>query len=243
MVLEHVTDYAMLSGGDVVLEVGAGFGFLTRHLAARCKQVMAIERDQTIATVLAEQLRDLRNVELITGNVLKTDVPAFNKVVSIPPYQISSKLLQWLLRRRFDCTVLVFQKEFVRHLVASVGSDEYGWLTVMAYRSVDVELLEQVSKRAFYPHPQVDSTVIRLKPRIPKPFEVKNEEQFARFLQSLFTSRNRKIRNAVVPFLKGVMGLNSTEAHRLADTAPFHDRRPRELSPENIGELTNALTS
>ncbi len=241
-VLERVVDYASLTKDDVVLDIGAGFGFLTRLLAARCKRVIAVEADETVAGVLREQLAGLRNVEIIRGNVLKAEIPSFDKTVSIPPYQISSKLMLWLFKRSFDRGILIFQKEFVKHLVASVGSDGYGWLTVLTYYHFETELLDEISKEAFHPKPQVVSIILRLTPKKPKAFIVKNEEQFTKLTQSLFTNRNRKVRNAVLPFLRGMLSLSKEDACRLVEEMPFRDRRTRELTPENIGELANALS-
>jgi 16S rRNA (adenine1518-N6/adenine1519-N6)-dimethyltransferase len=237
----RLIDYASLSSDDVVLDVGAGFGFLTKLLANNCKRVVAVEADGAIAEVLRNQLRGLSNVETIQGNVLKVQVPYFNKAVSIPPYQISSKLLAWLLPKEFDCAVLVFQKEFANKLVASVGSDDYGWLTVVAYYYVETELLNLVPKSTFYPEPSVGSVILRLKPKKPKPFYLKDEKSFQRFAQSLFTSRNRKVKNAVLPFLKGICAMKQEDLNKSINAIPFRDKRVRELAPEDFGALANAL--
>jgi 16S rRNA (adenine1518-N6/adenine1519-N6)-dimethyltransferase len=242
-VLERMVEYASLTMDDIVLDIGSGFGFLTRILADKCSRVVAVEADETLVGVLREQLVGLRNVEIIRGNVLKTELPAFNKVVSIPPYQISSKLVAWLFKKHISQAILVFQKEFVNRLVASVGSDDYGWLTVLAYYYFENELLDEIPKRVFYPEPQVNSIIIRLTPKEPKPFVVKKEKQFAALAQSLFTNRNRKVRNAVLPFMRGMMGMSKEDGCRRAEASPFRDRRPRELTPEDIGELANALVS
>jgi 16S rRNA (adenine1518-N6/adenine1519-N6)-dimethyltransferase len=234
-------DYTSLDSNDVALDVGAGFGFLTRMLASNCKRVIAVEADRIVAEVLRDQLRGLSNVETIEGNVLKAHVPCFNKVVSIPPYQISSKLLAWLLPKEFDCAVLVFQKEFADKLVASVRSDDYGWLTVVAYYYVEAELLSTVPKSTFYPEPNVDSTIVRLRPKKPKPFCLKDEKSFQRFAQSLFTNRNRKVKNAVLPFLKGIRAMKQEDLDKLINAVPFRDKRVRELAPEYFGVLANAL--
>jgi 16S rRNA (adenine1518-N6/adenine1519-N6)-dimethyltransferase len=240
-ILQRVVDHAFLKQDDVVLDVGAGFGFLTRLLAVQCQSVVAVEADETIAKVLRQQLGDLSNVEIVEDNILKTQVPSFSKVVSIPPYRISSKLLIWLFSKESKCAVFVFQKEFANRLVASVGSEDYGWLAVLAYYYVETELLDEVSKRAFYPEPQVSSIIVRLTPKRPKPFAVKDEALFKRLVQSLFTSRNRKIRSAILPYLKGILGMTQEDASAQIGRIPFQDRRTRELSPEDIGELANAL--
>ena len=240
-VFESMINYASLSKKDVVLDVGAGLGFLTRLLANECKEVLAVESDRALVKLLREQLEDLPNVRIIEGDVLKAHVPLFNKVVSIPPYHISSPLLLWLFHRNFDCAVLVFQREFADRFVASVGGDGYGWLAVVAYYYVEVELLGDVPRWMFYPQPEVDSVVVRLKPKKPRPFALKSEALFERLTQSLFTRRNRKVRNAVVPFIRGERATNAVGAVKIVEGLPFRDKRVRELAPEDFGVLSNVL--
>ncbi len=239
---QRITNYALLSLNDTVLDIGAGLGFLTRFLAGKCKFVLAVESDSSLVRVLSEELKDLGNIEVREGNVLKMQMLRFNKVISIPPYHISSALLLWLFNNFFECAVLIFQKEFANRLVASVGSEDYGWLTVVAYYHVEVELLDEVQKWMFHPQPEVDSIIVRLKPKKPPPFTLKDKALFKRLAQALFTQRNRKVRNAVLPFVKHKhVTTGRTDADRLADSLPFHDKRVRELAPEDFGALANTL--
>lgn len=239
---QRLAEYASLTSGDVVLDIGAGLGFLTRFLAEKCKKVLAVEADSRLVRILQESVKDLPNVEVVKGNVLKTPIPQFSKVVSIPPYNISSALLQWLFDKDFACAVLVFQREFANRLVASIGSEDYGWLTVLAYYHFEVELFDDVPRWMFYPEPEVDSIIVRLKPRGSPPFPLKNEAFFRQLVQALFTQRNRKVRNAVQQFLIKRYAVVK-EAARVADSLPFHDRRVRELAPEDFCELANVLSS
>jgi 16S rRNA (adenine1518-N6/adenine1519-N6)-dimethyltransferase len=236
-----MTKYASLSRDDVVLDIGAGLGFLTRFLADKCKCVLAVESDSRLVSVLHAELRDLPNVELIEGNVLKVQIPQFNKVVSVPPYYISSSLLPWLFNKNSKCAVLIFQKEFANRLVASVGSEDYGWLTVVAYCHVTVELFDEVPKWTFYPQPEVSSIIVRLQPKKPPPFTLKDRVLFKQLVQTLFTKRNRKVRNAVLPFIKSTRVTTAKNTVKLADSLPFHNKRVRELAPEDFGALANAL--
>jgi len=241
-IIQCMSVYALLNKNDVVLDIGAGFGFLPRFLADRCKSVLAVESDARLVEALCEQLKDSPNVKIIRGNVLKVPIPRFNKVVSIPPYHISSRLLLWLFGKSFDCAVLIFQKEFANRLVASIGSEDYGWLAVLTYYYVEVELLDDVPKWMFFPQPEVDSVVVRLKPRKPLLFRLKDEELFKRMVQSLFRQRNRKVRNAILPFMKGIRATTAEKAGELAEALPFHDRRVRELAPEDFGVLANVIS-
>ncbi len=240
--LEEIISCAAVTRRDIVLEVGAGLGFLTRLLSRQCKSVIAVEVDPRLVEILNEELGDSRNVTLIRGDVLKVSIPPFDKVVSTPPYSISSPLLFWLLERKFESAVLTFQKEFAERLAASVGSKDYGRLTVSAYYRAEVELFQHVSREMFYPPPDVDSWVVRLKPRREPPFAVVDEQTFSEFVRTLFTQRNKKVRNAVVPFLRmRARGMKGKDVRELADSLPFHDKRVRELAPEDLGNLSNVI--
>jgi 16S rRNA (adenine1518-N6/adenine1519-N6)-dimethyltransferase len=132
--------YAVLDSSDVVLDAGAGFGFLTRFLADKCRAVVAVEKDPQVAEVLREQVRDFGNVTVVEGDVLRAELPEFNKVIAIPPYYLSSNLVTWLIERRVDCIVMIVQKEFADRIAAPVGSEEYGWLTVVTLQRAEVKL-------------------------------------------------------------------------------------------------------
>ena len=236
-------NYATLSSSDIVLDVGAGFGFLTRFLANRCKTVIAVEKDLKVVEVLRNQIKSFDNVIVIQGNVLKAKLPEFNKVIAIPPYYLSSHLVTWLFESATDCSVLILQKEFANRLVAVVGSDEYCWLTVLTYQNVEVELLDSVPKEFFYPQPEADSIVIRLKRWNKAPFEMKDPLFFRQMVKWLFTQRNKKLSKALAPFLKTTLKLSKQDAEKLALTMPFHDRRVRELMPKDFGELASVIPS
>lgn len=238
--LEEIVSCAAVTKRDVVLEVGAGLGFLTKLLSRQCKNVIAVEVDSRLVEILREELGGSGNVTLIEGDVLRVSIPPFDKVVSTPPYSISSPLLFWLLERKFDRAVLTFQKEFAERLAASAGSKDYGRLTVSTYYRAEVELFHHVSREMFYPPPDVDSWVVGLKPRREPPFAVDDEQTFSEFVQTLFTQRNKKVRNAIMPFLR-MRGMKGKDIRELADALPFHDKRVRELAPEDLGNLSNVI--
>jgi 16S rRNA (adenine1518-N6/adenine1519-N6)-dimethyltransferase len=175
--------------------------------------------------------------------VLKAALPEFNKVIAIPPYYLSSHLVTWLFDRRIDCAVMILQKEFASRLIAPISSEEYCWLTVLTYQHAEVELLDAVPKEMFYPQPEVDSVIVRIKPWIKSSFEIKDELFFKQMVKWLFTQRNKKVGKALAPFIKSTLKLSKQDAEKLALTLPFHDRRTRELSPKDFGALANALSS
>jgi len=233
--------YASVDKSDTLLDIGAGLGFLTRFMADKCKKILAVECDLELASVLREQLSGVSNVNVIEGDILKISVPHFNKIVSTPPYNISSRLLLWILSQGFDCAVLVFQKEFAGRLVAPVGDRDYGWLTVLTHFHAEAELFDDVPRSMFYPQPKVDSVITRLTPKRPELHRMGNEAAFKRLVQLLFTQRNRKVRGAVLPYLKAVQGVSKKDAVKIAEALPFCEKRVRQLAPEDFGVLADAL--
>ena len=237
--LRRMVSYASLSKEDIVLEIGAGLGFLTQQLAEKAKQVIAVEIDPRLVELLENRLSSYGNVSVLQGDILKLVVPCFDKVVSTPPYSISSPLLFWLLEKGFGQGVLTFQEEFARRLAAPVASEDYGRLTVTTYYRAEVELLDFVPRESFWPPPKVDSMIVRLRPREP-PFFVEDEEVFLEIVRAIFTQRNKKLRNAIMPFFSKYR-MPKRRSREISDALPFHNRRPRELSPEQIGEVSNEI--
>jgi 16S rRNA (adenine1518-N6/adenine1519-N6)-dimethyltransferase len=240
-VYERMISYASLEKHDTVLDIGAGLGVLTRLMADKCSNIFAVEADAQLAGILHEQLAGISNVRVIGGNILEVKIPPFNKIVSTPPYNISSQLLLWILNRKIDRAVLVLQKEFANRLAAHAGSREYGWLAVLAYCHVEVEILDDVSKSMFYPQPKVNSVITRLSPKNLRPCKLRDEADFKKLVQSLFTRRNRKLKGAVLSYLRAVYGLSKENAAKIAETIPFKEKRVRELAPEDFGALANAI--
>ena len=236
-----LADYASLNKRDIVLDIGAGFGFLTGFLAEKCRTVIAIEKDPKLALVLQSLLKGIANVKILEGDALTITIPDFTKIIAIPPYYMSSRLLRWLLHRCFICAVLVVQKEFANRLVAKVGTDEYSWITVILNRSSKVELLDLIPNSSFYPKPAVDSVILRLSPWVVAPFEVKDQLLFERMVQFLFTQRNKKLCNAVLSFAKNSLELSKENVEELVCALPFQNQRVRTLSPINFGDLANVF--
>lgn len=238
-ILRLLTEKASLTKDDVVLEVGAGFGFLTQRLSQQCKKVIAVEIDPQLVDYLKKKFCSIENVVLIEGDILNVSLPSFNKIVSAPPYSISSPLLFHLLEKKFDFGILILQKEFTERLAAAVGTKDYGRLTVMINYRATVDLLSIVSRKMFYPPPDVDSMMLNLKPREP-PFYVEDESFFFDLVRTLFTQRNKKVRNALIHFLRK-HEITKQKAVELADSTIYEMYRVRELSPEDFAILANNL--
>jgi 16S rRNA (adenine1518-N6/adenine1519-N6)-dimethyltransferase len=247
-VLDKMVDYARLSREDVVLEIGAGIGNLTRLLVQRAGKIISIERDRKFVKILHEQLRGLSNVQIIYGDALRIELPEFNKVVANLPYGISSDITFRLLEHKFELAVLMYQWEFAERMVAKPGSDDYSRLTVNTYYRARVELLDEVPPEAFVPQPKVTSAIVRLGPREP-PFKVSDEKIFFDVVRALFQHRRQRVRNALCHSFDEVFPkrhlskserrvfINKKLSHEIAET------RVIDLEPEEFGAIADRLTN
>lgn len=230
-VAQREVSYANITKKDIVLEVGPGEGILTEILADKANQVIAIEIDENIVRNLTEKFPE--NVELINNDVLKVDfnsLPNFNKIVSNLPFQISSPITFKFLEYNFDLAILIYQKEFADRMVANIGSKNYSRLSVGVNFKADCEILEIVSRKCFRPQPNVDSCIVRLKKKKSPQFFVIDETFFFDLTKNLFNHRRKKIKNII------------REKYSLKENKiPFLDKRVEELTPEEIGNLSNIL--
>lgn len=247
-VLDKMVDHAHLSREDVVLEIGAGIGNLTRLIAQRAGKVISIERDMGLIRILHGQMRGLANVQIVHGDALRIELPKFNKVVANLPYGISSDITFRLLEHKFELAVLMYQQEFAERLVAKPGSSDYSRLTVNAYYRAHVELLGEVPPEAFVPQPKVTSAIVRLRPREP-PFKVSDERIFFDVVRALFQHRRQRVRNAFCHSFDEVFPkrhLTKSERRMFVDKKLPHEiaeTRVIDLEPEEFGAIADRLTN
>ncbi|MCR8453892.1 MAG: 16S rRNA (adenine(1518)-N(6)/adenine(1519)-N(6))-dimethyltransferase RsmA [Crenarchaeota archaeon] len=202
-VIELEIEAANVRSCDVVLDIGAGFGFLTELLAPLAKKVYAIEVDPDIALVLRERLKNFieeGKIELIVGDALEIDLPLdVTKIVSNPPFHIVSPLMfrlaqTYFTKPDFELAVFIVQFEFAEKLAARPGEKRSRISATIQYFA-EVEILSRVSRRNFFPTPNVDSALIRMKPR--RINHIVSFDDYNRVVTILFNTPNRTLRSAI----------------------------------------------
>ena len=136
-------DIASVSGagpGTGVLEVGPGIGPLTRELAGRADRVVSVELDRALLPILAETLENCPNAEVISGDILKTDIPTligekFQGLTPIAcanlPYNITTPAISALIEAgSFSSITVMIQREVAHRICAAPGTADYGAFSV-----------------------------------------------------------------------------------------------------------------
>jgi len=201
-----------LGPGGAALEIGAGLGVLTAALAdavTETGRVVTVEVDTDLLPALAETVGEKLQVQVVTADAIALDWPLFldthfaagvtPAVVANIPYNITSPLLTTLLEQhgRFSRIVLLVQKEVAVRLAAKAGTPDYGSLSVFVQYHARVETVGVVSRRVFFPPPDVDSAIVRLTPHAAPPVDVPGEAQLFAVVRAAFGQRRKALLNAL----------------------------------------------
>eukprot|EP01135_Chromosphaera_perkinsii_P011084 Nk52_evm1s2332 gene=Nk52_evmTU1s2332 len=174
LIIQGIIEKAGLRSTDTCLEIGPGTGNLTMKLLEAAKHVVACEVDPRMVAELQKRVLGTpaqKNLKILFGDFMKTELPFFDVCVANVPYQISSPLVfKLLLHRPFcRCAVLMFQREFAQRLVAKPEDPLYCRLSVNTQLLARVDHLMKVGRNNFRPPPKVESSVVRIEPRNPPP--------------------------------------------------------------------------
>lgn len=241
--LDAIARAAAPAPGETILEVGPGFGALSRRLLDAGAELYAIEFDHRLAEYLREKLAPAYpNFHLLEADACRADLDAFLppgpfRAAANLPYSIGSVFLGRMLEldRKPDNMVFLLQKEMGLRLSAAPGCGEYGALTVRTALYYGVKLLRAVPPEVFYPAPAVDSALVAFARRPDNP-----DPEIARKLpgvvKTVFAQRRKQ--------LGKVLGNNYGRDKALAALAALEippETRPERLSTEQFVRLTGEL--
>lgn len=196
-VAQAIVDKADLKQSDIVLEVGPGSGNLTVRILEKAKKCIAVELDPRMAAEVTKRVQGTpagKRLDVMLGDVIKTDLPYFDVCISNTPYQISSPLTFKLLATTPAprVCILMFQREFALRLFAKPGDKLYSRLSVNAQMWAKNDHIMKVGKNNFKPPPAVESSVVRMVPKNPRPNI--SYEEWDGLLRICFVRKNKVLR-------------------------------------------------
>ena len=215
-VLRVIDRLADLRPEDVVLEVGAGLGVLTAHLAPQVAHVHAIEIDRRLEEALQRSVGGLPNVELQWGDAarmplgeLRPEVTAF---VANLPYHVAAPLILDSIDGLPHCErwCVLIQREVADRLVATPDTPAYGGPSVLRALALEPTGRHLVSRRVFIPQPNVDSTLIAFRRRDDWPGLAGDWGRIKRTVAASFSHRRKTLPNSLT--LAGWAGRPEVEA-------------------------------
>ncbi len=246
-VIDSIIEAASIDPEDLVIEIGPGLGVLTQREAELAKKVYAIELDRDLIPILNDLLKSYDNVEIIHGDILKTDVKALiegagcekTRIVGNLPYYITTPIIMQLLEKKVgaESITIMLQKEVAERITAEPGGRTYGALSVAVQYYAEVVTVAQAPSHMFVPAPKVDSTVLRLDIRKNPAVEVKDEEFFFKVVKAAFGQRRKTLINSI-----SGGGFNKDKVKEVFEKIGMEgNRRAETLSLEEFADLADGL--
>ena len=208
-ILGSLAGLARAGPGDLVVELGAGLGHLTRARAASGATVVAVERDRELVPILKELLPavEIAEADAKSFDLAPLAARAGRQVIVCGnlPYHLSSPILFHLLDQRVHVrrAVLLLQREVAERIAAPPGGRAYGLLSVLVQHVADAEIGLQVSKHSFHPPPDVESSALVLEFRDELRAPVQDEKRFRLLVKAAFQQRRKTLWNSIKAFLGG----------------------------------------
>ena len=208
--LEQLADLSLVTQEDCVLEIGPGFGALTKPLAGRAKQIVSLEIDPTLLPILRVTLEHCENASVIQGDVMKTDLNLLVKeqfgdgcslrvAANLPYYITTDVLTKFLLTLpQAKSIAVMIQKEVGDKLLSRPGDEGYCPLAILCQYFCKVTRALDVPAACFNPPPKVDSSFMVLERCEVKPCEASDEALLLRLIKGAFAMRRKTLVNNLI---------------------------------------------
>ena len=189
---EELVRLAGVSRGDLVLEIGAGYGAVTSVLARRAAYVIAHEIDPLLATRLRERFGPRSPVLVVEGDAFAQPVPRVPfRAVSNVPFHATTDVLRLLLddpRSRLEAAALIVQWEVARKRAGGGTLLGTGWAPWW-----DLRLARRIPSSAFSPPPGVDAGILVIERRAEPLLPAAQAKAFRSFLRRSFGRSSREL--------------------------------------------------
>jgi len=232
---------------DVVIEVGAGLGVLTRALVEVTAMVHAFEVDRSLGPALEATLADAGvtdRVHLEYSDIMRVCLeelsPAPTLCASNLPYSVAAPFLGEALEhlpsiRRY---CVMTQREVAERLVSPPGSKAYGAPSVWAQLHARVLEMRPLSRTIFYPQPNVDSSLITLERTVTDPFVTEYPSVVRAVVEGTFQQRRKLVLNS----LSATLAVNKEQIGEvLARAGVPPGTRPEQMEPAAFVAVARSL--
>jgi 16S rRNA (adenine1518-N6/adenine1519-N6)-dimethyltransferase len=192
------------------IEIGAGHGEMTEHLASTGAPVTAIEIDAPLVRRLQRLTQQFPNLHVVSSDVLKVDIAEIAagrrvRIYGNLPYYITSPILHHLFAFApiIDEIHIVIQLEVAERLAAEPGGRDYGYLSVATRLYSRPEIVMKIPREAFDPPPEVDSALVTLQlPERDAKLGDVDKERLLDFVKVCFAQKRKTLVNNLKSFGK-----------------------------------------
>lgn len=225
--------------GERVLEIGPGLGSLTHFLSSSKAKVDAIDLDSGMVAFLNIAYKEIPNVNIIHGDILKTDLKPYDKIIGNLPYYITTDIIVKTLLQAENCkkVVCMIQKEAYPRFSSQVNEPGYSPIGILISLVGKINKIMNVAGGSFYPNPHIDSIVFQIDIDLEKRTKI-NLETY-QLAQKLFLNKRKTILNNLSALLN-----NKEAALQILVYAGIKENlRPENLSAKDYINLYLTINS
>jgi 16S rRNA (adenine1518-N6/adenine1519-N6)-dimethyltransferase len=240
--LQEIIKNSDVGTEDEVLEIGAGLGSLTRHLAEAANRVIAVELDAKLLPPLQETLSGYSNINILEADIFSINIAdhfdhsGFQVIANIP-YYLTSKLIRHLLEGepKPSRLVLTVQKEVAQRACAKPPKMSLLALSVQLYGTP--RIAHHIPAGAFYPVPKVDSALLIVELFEQPKFSDEQIKDFFALSKAAFRQKRKTLANSLAALPEWDKELAQS---RLEAADIDAQRRPQTLNLEEWQRLVVA---
>ena len=234
--INKIVNGAKIEGKNVV-EVGPGRGALTKVICEKAHKVIAYEIDQDLKQYLDPLCNQFSNLKITYEDFLQTNLKTdetWELIGNLPYYITTPILFKFLEEPQYNSATIMVQKEVGDRILSSPNSKKYNALSVIVQYLTNVEKIVNVSRKMFYPQPNVDSIVIRLEKKEAREINQTKEVVFFNFVKASFEQKRKTLVNNLSEYLE----LSKQEIIALLKYNGFNENiRAEQLSIDDFVKL------
>lgn len=260
-VIDEIIHCSNIDKKDLIIEIGPGLGVLTNRLLQESNNVIAVELDKRMVSILQDRFKlningDVEShLEIINEDILKINLNQLIaekrsnneikqvKIVANLPYYISTPIIMKLLENRLDIDeiIVMVQKEVAERLTAKTGTRLAGAITYAVEYYSEAESIIKVPKESFVPSPKVESEVIKLTVRKDKKIQVQDEKLLFDIISKSFMQRRKTLSNAL---LNNNIINNKDDVEKMWKKLGINEKvRGESLTLEQFGTIADYITN
>ncbi len=199
VIASKIVDLLEIRKDDTILEIGTGRGILTQTMANMGARIYSFEIDRTLIEELDRKFKPSPNVKIVNQDFLKIEPGNYCsggfKLIGNIPYDITSPVLEWMLKYRSRLTraVITAQLELADRISSSPGSKNWAPIAIFCQCRFDIKKEMTISPKAFYPPPKVTSATLVFNPR--EEYQIADWGYFEKVVRLSFAHRRKLLAN------------------------------------------------
>lgn len=188
--LERIINSINLSNTDIVIDIGAGNGVITKELIKHSNNVIAYELDSQYFEILKERFNENNQLVLINDDFLLSPLPKKEyKIFANIPFSLTSEIINKITEResKLKEAYLFVQKESAERYIGKPINTQIS--TILSYL-YNIDIIEIFDKWDFNPIPNIEIVLLRIKR---KEREEKEFLFYRDFVTYVFNQRNSNV--------------------------------------------------